>query len=325
MALDERLMREVNELTKYLIDKMRSKDTHFLPSIAKCPLLSTRRDVSLMDEAFSEYLSKVMPICTPEKHTVKVGDIIVELPKLLRCGEVLILPKLMLLRDNVLSHIIEALLTSTILNTEIVLNYLSRHLNGDITEGISITIKPEWGRELLDAAIASLKEKPLALKTLNCNKCPLKKSCPYSYIGDEVVIPEKSKALVDDIIRQLTTEQKMEVNVQLISQEAAQQPQQFTQKFMAKPSPPTVINRESIRQYLHEVAQWAKEHGRVWTSIGVGICPICGREGVVVVRTRGNEAKVLYRHGKSTCTLGTIDESIDRLNITRFLEIVERE
>jgi len=48
---------------------------------------------------------------------------------------------------------------------------------------------------------------------------------------------------------------------------------------------------------------------------------VCGREGTLVVRiTRGGE-KVLYRHGSSTCTIGTIDESVDKLNISKFLEI----
>lgn len=325
MALDEKLMREVNELARYLTDKMRGKDVHFLPSIAKCPLLSTRRDVSLMDEAFSEYLFKVLPICTPEKHVVKIEDIIVELPKLLKCGETYILPKLMLLRENVISHVIEALLTSAILNAEIMLNYLSKHLDGDITEGTSIIIRPEWGKELLNATIESLKGKPLALKTLSCSKCPLRKTCPYSYIGDETLIPENTKAIIDNIINQLLST-KVESTVPTVVQGITEQ--QSTQEgtaITAKPSPPTVINKESIRRYLNEVAQWAREHGRVWTSVGVGKCPICGREGTVVIRTRGNEAKVLYRHGKSTCTLGTIDESIDKLNIMKFLEIVERE
>ncbi|WP_069807401.1 hypothetical protein [Vulcanisaeta thermophila] len=321
MALDERLMKEVNELANYLVDRLKSKDTHYISSIAKCPLLSTRRDVSLMDEAFAEYLTKIIPICTPEKHIVKVNDVVMELPKLLRCGEALILPKLMLLRDNALPHVVEALLISAVLNTDVVLNYLSRHTDSDITEGPSIVVKPEQGRELLTAVLDSLKGKPPAVKTLSCNKCVLRKSCPYSYLGEEIVLPENSRALINELLNQLMVKPTKTTETSQSGGNASVQETQAAPG--AKPSPPAVIDRDSVGRYLNDVVRWAREHGRVWVSVGVGRCPICGREGVVVVRVRGEDAKVLYRHGKSTCTVGPVGESIDRVNITRFYELTD--
>ncbi|WP_243669779.1 hypothetical protein [Vulcanisaeta sp. JCM 16161] len=40
-----------------------------------------------------------------------------------------------------------------------------------------------------------------------------------------------------------------------------------------------------------------------------------------MIRITSGGEKILYRHGSSTCTVGTIDESIDRISIDRFLEI----
>ncbi len=138
-------LEEITDLANYLLNKLQLRDTHFVTSIARCSLLSLRRDVSIMDEAYSEYLPRVLTVCATEKHVVRVEDATIELPRLLRCGDSLVLPKLMLLKDNVKSHIVEALLVAALLNTEIQLHYLSKNVGGDIEEGLSITIKPEWG------------------------------------------------------------------------------------------------------------------------------------------------------------------------------------
>ncbi|WP_243666777.1 hypothetical protein [Vulcanisaeta sp. JCM 16159] len=44
-----------------------------------------------------------------------------------------------------------------------------------------------------------------------------------------------------------------------------------------------------------------------------------------MIRVTGSGERVLYRHGSSTCTIGTIDESIDKIRIDRFLEIENNE
>ena len=93
-------LEEIKDLANYLLGRLQSKDFHFMTSIARCSLLSLRRDVSLMDEAYAEYIPRVTPICPSEKHVVKVEDLTIELPRLLRCGDAIVLPKLMMLREK---------------------------------------------------------------------------------------------------------------------------------------------------------------------------------------------------------------------------------
>ncbi len=302
MSLDE-----ITDLANYLLNRMqRKEDFHFVTSISKCSLLSLRRDVSIMDEAYTEYLPRVLTMCATEKHVVRLENYTLELPRLFRCGDALILPKLMLLKENIKSHIIEALLVAALLNSEIQLHYLSKNINGEIEEGLSITIKPEWGKELLNAVTNSLRNREVGIKTTSCNICPLRNICPFSNLGDETVLPSDTSKIVDEIYNSIFTQP---TNAQGAHDEN-------------KLVPPNTMDREGIRDYLKRVANWAREQGRTWVRVAIGKCPICGREGTLVIRiTGGNGDKVLYRHGSSTCTVGTIDESVDRLNISKFLDI----
>ncbi|BDR93567.1 hypothetical protein [Vulcanisaeta souniana] len=302
MSLDE-----ITDLANYLLSRMQKKeDLHFATSISKCSLLSLRRDVSIMDEAYTEYLPRVLTMCTTEKHVVRLENLTLELPRLFRCGDALILPKLMLLKENIKSHVIEALLAAALLSSEIQLHYLSKNVDGDIEEGLSITIKPEWGKELLNAVIDSLRNREVRVKTINCNICPLRNICPFSNLGDEIVLPSETSKIVNEIYNSIFMQP---TNAQEAHDEN-------------KLVPPSTTDREAIRDYLKRVASWAREQGRTWVRVAVGKCPICGRDGTLVIRIVGsNGEKVLYRHGSSTCTVGTIDESVDRLNIKRFLEI----
>ena len=298
-------LEEITDLANYLLNRLQVRDAHFITSIAKCSLLSQRRDVSIMDEAYGEYLPRVLTVCVTEKHVVRVEDLVIELPRLLRCGDSLILPKLMLLKDNVKSHIVEALLVAALLNTEVQLHYLSKNVSGDIEEGLSITIKPEWGKELLNEVIKSLKGKEVGVKTISCAICPLKDVCPFSKLGDKTVLPSETEKIIDELYSKLITEPTStgkEHGTEVLT-------------------PPNTLDKESIRNYLRQVADWARSHGRTWVSVAVGKCPVCGREGTLVVRITSGGEKVLYRHGSSTCTIGTIDESIDKINVDRFLEI----
>ncbi|ADY01095.1 hypothetical protein VMUT_0885 [Vulcanisaeta moutnovskia 768-28] len=304
MSLDE-----IIDLANYLLNRLQLRDSHFITSIAKCSLLSLRRDVSIMDEAYTEYLPRVLSVCATEKHVVRLEDIALELPRLLRCGDSLILPKLMLLKDNAKSHIVEALLIAALLNTDVQLHYLSKNINGDIEEGLSITIKPEWGKELLNVVIKSLKNKEVSVKTISCNVCPLRDVCPFSSLGDKVVLPGEVLRVIDDIYNKLIVES------------TSNQEDRNKEKLV----PPSTLDKESIRNYLRRVADWARSHGRTWVSVAVGKCPVCGREGTLVIRIIGSRERVLYRHSSSTCTIGTIDESIDKINIDRFIEIEHEE
>ncbi|WP_054841943.1 hypothetical protein [Vulcanisaeta distributa] len=303
-------LEEITDLANYLLNRLQLRDTHFVTSIAKCSLLSLRRDVSIMDEAYSEYLPRVLTVCATEKHVVRVEDMVIELPRLLRCGDSLVLPKLMLLKDNVKSHIVEALLVAALLNTEIQLHYLSKNIDGDIEEGLAITINPEWGKELLDAVIKSLKSKEVGVKTMSCASCPLRDVCPFNKLGDKIVLPDETAKIVDELYNKLITEPTT-------AQEKRNAGGALT--------PPSTLDKEGIRNYLRQVADWARSRGRTWVSVAVGKCPICGREGTLVVRITSGGEKVLYRHGSSTCTIGTIDESIDKISIDRFLEIESNE
>ncbi len=200
-------LEEITDLANYLLGRLQVKDTYFVTSIAKCSLLSMRRDVSIMDEAYGEYLPRVLTVCATEKHIIRVNDLVIELPRLLRCGDVLILPKLMLLKENVRSHIVEAMLIASLLNTEVQLHYLSKNLSGNIEEGVSISIKPEWGKELLDAVIKSLRSKEVSVKTISCLICPLRDVCPFSKLGDKIVLPNAALKIVDELYNKLVTEQ----------------------------------------------------------------------------------------------------------------------
>ena len=295
-------LEEITDLANYLLNRLQSKDEHFVTSIAKCSLLSTRRDVSIMDEAYAEYLPRVLTVCGTERHVVRLEDLTIELPRLFKCGDSLILPKLMMLKENIRSHIVEAMLIAALLNTEVQLHYLSKSINGDIEEGVSIPIKPEWGKELLNAVVNSLRNKEVGIKTISCEVCPLRDVCPYSSLGSNVVLPGDVLKIINDIENALFTQQATGKENEL--------------------EPPSQLTRESLRNYLKNVARWARLQGRTWVSVAVGKCPICGREGTLVVRIVGNEDKVLYRHGSSTCTIGLIDDAIDKINISRFLRIV---
>ena len=298
-------LEEITDLANYLLNRLQVRDAHFITSIAKCSLLSLRRDVSIMDEAYGEYLPRVLTVCVTEKHVVRIEDLMIELPRLLRCGDSLVLPKLMLLKDNVKSHIVEALLVAAILNTEIQLHYLSKNIGGDIEEGLSITIKPEWGKELLNEVIKSLKNKEVGIKTISCAVCPLKDVCPFSKLGDKTIIPSETVKIIDELYNKL------------IPEPTGAEEERSTGAL----TPPSIMDKESIRNYLKQVVDWARSHGRTWVSVAVGKCPVCGREGTLVVRITSGGEKVLYRHGSSTCTIGTIDESIGKISIDRFLEI----
>lgn len=301
-------LEELTDLANYLLGKLQNKDFHFVTSIAKCSLLSLRRDVSIMDEAYTEYLPRVLTICTPEKHIIKVEDLTMELPRLLKCGETIVLPKLMMLKENVKTHMVEALLVAALLNSEVQLHYLSKNVGEDIEEGTSIAIKPEWGKTLLEAAIKSVKNREVNIKTISCTICPIRNACPFNYLGDEVVLPSDTAKIVEEIQNSLLVQGTNQATTQQVSDKG-------------ELIPPTQVTRESLRDYLRRVADWARSVKRTWVTIAVGRCPVCGREGTLVVRiTRGGE-KVLYRHGSSTCTIGTIDESVDKLNISKFLGI----
>ncbi len=41
----------------------------------------------------------------------------------------------------------------------------------------------------------------------------------------------------------------------------------------------------------------------------------------MAIRIASGGGKVLYRYSSTACTMGTIDGSIDKVNIERFLEI----
>ncbi|MFP3297419.1 MAG: hypothetical protein RXN78_07525 [Vulcanisaeta sp.] len=196
-------LEEIKDLANYLLGRLQSKDFHFVTSMARCSLLSLRRDVSLMDEAYAEYIPRVMPICPSEKHVVKVEDLTIELPRLLRCGDAIVLPKLMILRENARTHLVEALLIAALLDSEVQLHYLSRNVNGDIEESTSIVIRPEWGKSLLDIVIRSLRSKEVGVKTISCSVCPLRSICPFSNLGDKVVIPDDAAKIVEGLERSL--------------------------------------------------------------------------------------------------------------------------
>ncbi|WP_243669778.1 hypothetical protein [Vulcanisaeta sp. JCM 16161] len=249
-------LEEITDLANYLLNKLQLRDTHFVTSIAKCSLLSLRRDVSIMDEAYSEYLPRVLTVCATEKHVIRVEDLTIELPRLLRCGESLVLPKLMLLKDNAKSHIVEALLVAALLNTEIQLHYLSKNISGDIEEGLAIAIKPEWGKELLNAVLNSLRNREVGVKTMNCAACPLRDVCPFSKLGDKVVLPDETAKIVDELYSKLITEP-------VIAQR-----EQGTGAL----TPPSTSDKEGIRNYLKQIANWARSHGRTWVSVAVGKC-----------------------------------------------------
>lgn len=166
--------------------------------------------------------------------------------------------------------------------------------------------KAEWGgKELLNAVINSLRNKEVGVKTISCAVCPLRDVCPFSKMGDKVVLPDETAKIVDELYGQLITEP-------VITQE---------ERGAGTLTPPSTLDREGIRNYLKQVADWARSHGRTWVSVAVGKCPVCGREGTLVIRITSGGDKVVYRHGSSTCTVGTIDESVDKIGIDRFLEI----
>ncbi len=73
-------LEEITDLANYLLNRLQLRDTHFVTSIARCSLLSLRRDVSIMDEAYSEYLPRVLTVCATEKHVIRVEDVTIELP-----------------------------------------------------------------------------------------------------------------------------------------------------------------------------------------------------------------------------------------------------
>lgn len=298
------------DLANYLLNRLQSKDRHFVTSIAKCSLLSLRRDVSIMDEAYTEYLPRVLTICETEKHFVPIEDLVLELPRLVRCGNTLILPKLMMFKDNIKAHIVEALLVAALLNSEIQLHYLSKNVGGDIKEGLSITVKPEWGKELLNVAINSLRKREVGIKTISCNICPLKNICPFNSLGDDLVIPEGVVGIVNDLYNSLTAQ---------ITQQEDRAPRQISSGDSLVP--PREVTRDTLRDYLNRIVEWARARNRTWVSVAVGKCPVCGRDGTLVVKIADKSAKVLYRHGSSTCTVGTIEESVDKLSVYRFLEI----
>jgi len=109
----------------------------------------------------------------------------------------------MILRENVRTHLVEALLIAALLNSEVQLHYLSRNVNGDIEEGTSIVIRPEWGKSLLDTVIKSLRNKEVGVKTISCSVCPLRSICPFSNLGDKVVIPDDAAKIIEELERSL--------------------------------------------------------------------------------------------------------------------------
>jgi hypothetical protein len=115
--------------------------------------------------------------------------------------------------------------------------------------------------------------------------------CPYNKLGENRVVPGELLGIIEAIRGELLGE---------------------------KPKP---THAEPV-DYLLRVSRWAREMGRTWTSVGVGECPRCGKEGTVIVRTRGKEDKLIYRHRGTMCTVGSLRE-VTNIKITKYLEIVD--